>query len=66
MKATLYSIDSDTVSRAAFADNGIDVLTTETFQTGATDFSAQLTRIKEHQILRPSLSLLYRPTYPRS
>jgi branched-chain amino acid transport system substrate-binding protein len=43
----LYSIDSDTVSRAAFADNGIKVLTTETFQTGNTDFSEQLTRIKE-------------------
>ena len=46
-ESDLYSTDSDTVSRAAFADNGIDVLTTETFQTGATDFSAQLTRIKE-------------------
>ena len=43
----LYSTDSDTVARAAFADNGIKVLTTETFQTGNTDFSAQLTRIKE-------------------
>ena len=43
----LYSIDSDTVSRAAFADNGIKVLTTETFQTGNTDFSEQLTRIKK-------------------
>ena len=43
----LYSIDSDTVSRAAFADNGTKVLTTEAFQSGDTDFSAQLTRIKE-------------------
>ena len=46
-ESDLYSRDSDTVSRAAFADNGIEVLTTETFQTGATDFSAQLTHIKE-------------------
>ena len=43
----LYSTDSNTVSRAAFTDSGIEVLTTETFQTGNTDFSAQLTRIKE-------------------
>ena len=45
-ESDFYSIDSDTVSRAAFADNGIDVLTTETFQSGETDFSTQLTRIK--------------------
>ena len=46
-KSDFYSTDSDTVARAAFADNGIKVLTTETFQTGTTDFSAQLTRIKD-------------------
>ena len=46
-ESDLYSTDSDTVARAAFADNGIEVLTTETFQTGAIDFSAQLTHIKE-------------------
>ena len=45
-ESDFYSIDSDTVSRAAFAGNGIDVLTTETFQSGETDFSTQLTRIK--------------------
>ena len=38
---------SDEVHRKVFADNGIEVLTTETFETGDTDFSAQLTRIKE-------------------
>ena len=42
-----YSTDSDTVARAAFADSRIEVLTTETFQSGDTDFSVQLTRIKE-------------------
>ena len=45
-ESDFYSIDSDTVSRAAFADNGIEILTTETFQSGETDFSTQLTRIK--------------------
>ena len=37
---------SDEAHRKVFADNGIEVLTTETFETGHTDFSAQLTRIK--------------------
>ena len=46
-ESDFYSTDSDTVARAAFADNGIKILTTETFQNGATDFSAQLTRIKD-------------------
>ena len=45
-ESDFYSIDSETVSRAGFADSGIEVLTTETFQSGETDFSAQLTRIK--------------------
>ena len=43
----LYSIDSDTVARSAFADSGVTVLTTETFQGDDTDFTAQLARIKE-------------------
>ena len=43
----LYSIDSDTVSRTTFTNSGVEVLTTETFQTGDTDLSAQLTRIKK-------------------
>lgn len=38
---------SDEVHRKVFADSGIEVLTTETFETGDTDFSVQLTRIKE-------------------
>ena len=42
----LYSTDSDMVARIAFAANGVEVLTTETFQTGETDFSTQLSRIK--------------------
>ena len=37
---------SDEAHRKVFADNGVEVLTTETFETGAIDFSAQLTRIK--------------------
>ncbi len=43
----LYSTDSDTVARAAFADNGVEVLTAEAFQSDDTDFSEQLARIKE-------------------
>ena len=43
----LFSTDSDAVVKEALAANGIEILTTETFQTGETDFSAQLTRIKE-------------------
>ena len=46
-ESDFYSIDSDTVLRTAFGDNGIEVLTTEIFQSGETDFSEQLTRIKE-------------------
>ena len=42
-----FSRSSDEVLKEAFVDNGVEVLTTETFQTGDTDFSAQLTRIKE-------------------
>ena len=43
----LFSIDSDAAVREALTDNGVEILTTETIQTGETDFSAQLTRIKE-------------------
>ncbi len=42
----LFSTDRDTALQEAFAANGIEVLTTEIFQSGDTDFSAQLTRIK--------------------
>ena len=43
----LYSTDSDTVARAAFADNDVEVLTAEAFQSNDTDFSEQLARIKD-------------------
>lgn len=33
--------------REALTANGVEILTTETYQTGETDFFAQLTRIKE-------------------
>lgn len=46
-ESDLYSIDSDTVARVAFADSGVEVLTTEPFQSNDTDFIAQLARIKE-------------------
>ena len=43
----LYSTDSNKIVREALTANGVEILTTETYQTGETDFSAQLTRIKE-------------------
>ena len=43
----LFSTDSDAVVREALTENGVEILVTETFQTGETDFSAQLTRIKD-------------------
>ena len=42
----LYSQSAHEVMREAFADNGVEVVATETFETGDTDFSAQLTRIQ--------------------
>ena len=42
----LFSADGAEVMREALTTNGIKILTTETFQSGNTDFSAQLTRIK--------------------
>ena len=42
----LFSMDRDTALREAFAAKGIEVLITETFMSGETDFSAQLTRIQ--------------------
>lgn len=41
-----FSIDLDMAWRETFAAQGIEVITTETFQSGDTDFLAQLTRIK--------------------
>ena len=43
----LYSTDSNKVVRETLTANGVEILTTETYQTGETDFSTQLTRIKE-------------------
>ena len=42
----LASRSSEAVHRQVFAENGIEVLAMETFETGETDFSTQLTRIK--------------------
>ena len=43
----LFSADGATVMGEAFTANGVEVLTTQTFQSGDTDFSAQLTHIKD-------------------
>ena len=42
----LFSADGAEVMSEALTANGVGVLTTETFQSGNTDFSEQLTRIK--------------------
>ena len=42
----LFSTDRDAALREIFTAKGVEVLTMEVFQSGATDFSAQLTRIK--------------------
>lgn len=47
MEDDTYSIRSDEAFRAALIENGVAVLTTESFQDEDTDFSAQLTRIME-------------------
>ena len=41
-----FSTDRDTALQEAFTAKGIEVLTTEPFQSGDTDFSVQLTRIQ--------------------
>ena len=46
-ESDLFATDSEAVVKEALAANSVEILTTETFQTGDTDFSAQLTRIKE-------------------
>ncbi len=43
----LYSTSSNTELSKALAASGIEIVSTETFQTGDTDFSAQLARIME-------------------
>ena len=45
--ADVYTISSNTDLTKALMDNGIEIVTTETFQSGDADFSAQLTRIME-------------------
>ena len=48
-EADLFSADGAEVMREALSANGVEILTTETFQSGNTDFSAQLTHIKDLQ-----------------
>ena len=43
----LFSADGAELMREALAVSGVEILTTETFQSGDTDFSAQLTHIKD-------------------
>ena len=43
----LFSTNSNEAFRDALVENGVEILTTQTIQTGDTDFSVQLTRIKE-------------------
>ena len=43
----LVARNSDKVWREALTANGVEILTTEIFQSGDTDFSEQLTRIKD-------------------
>ena len=45
----LFSADGAEVMGDTLAASGVEILTTETFQSGNTDFSAQLTRIKDLQ-----------------
>ena len=51
----LFSVDGAEVMREALTANGVEILTTETFQSGNTDFSAQLTQIKD---LHPDVILV--------
>ena len=46
-ESDVFSTDSDEAVREALTTNGVDVLITETFQGGNTDFTAQLTRISD-------------------
>ena len=45
--ADVYSTSSNNENSKALVASGVEILITETFQTGDTDFSAQLTRIME-------------------
>ena len=44
-----FSQSSDAMLAESLTANGVEILITETFETGATDFSSQLIRIKESQ-----------------
>ena len=46
----LYSTSSYQQAKAALETNGVEIVGTETFQTGDTDFSAQLTNIMKLEI----------------
>ena len=46
-KPDLFSADGAEVMGAALTANGVEILTTETFQSGDADFSVQLTHIKD-------------------
>ena len=46
-KTDPFSVDSENALQEALVANGVKVSATETFESGATDFSAQLTRIME-------------------
>ena len=46
-EADEYSTSSNTAFEKTLAELGVEILTVETFQTGDTDFSAQLTRIAD-------------------
>ena len=45
-----FSQSSDAMLTESLNANGVEILTTETFETGETDFSAQLTRIKDSNL----------------
>ena len=46
-ESDLYSTSSHEGFQAALAESGVEVVSTETFQSGDTDFTAQLTRIRD-------------------
>ncbi len=46
-ESDLYSTSSHEGFQAALAENSVEIVSTETFQSGDTDFTAQLTRIME-------------------
>ena len=66
-ESDLYSTSSHEGFQTALAENGVEIVSTETFQSGDTDFSAQLTRIMEENpeaifisTLPPAMPLIMR------